>query len=276
MSLFDKIATYLLSFLIALFGFIVLVSAVLSRTVSNPEFMVNLLENKNYYDAIFIEYCDEVEALAIPSGVPEGKFSSLVSKEQLKTDINNIIYAAYNDEGYAGDVFEYDEVYSKFYNCMLEVAAQNGLEADDELIVGIDNVAGVCASTYQVHIVLPFIDTLGSYATEYNTYFVKIIIAASVCFVLLFLLLIFVKKWRSVSKKIVSIALISDGFMLMIIPIIVLLSRKIRYIQIDTKSLYLFAVGYAEHLLYTLLVVGIVVLLLGVGLAAWHILKEKE
>jgi hypothetical protein len=85
-----------------------------------------------------------------------------------------------------------------------------------------------------------------------------------------------VKKWRPVSKKIVSISLISNGLMLIIIPVIVLLSRKIRYIQIDTRSLYLFAVGYVEQLLYTLLFVGVVALISGIGLAVWHLFKEKE
>lgn len=278
MNVIDRIAAIMLSFLISLSCFAAVVCVILSETFSKPAFMTGTLEKRNYYDTIFSEYCDSVESLAIPAGVDEGVFSSVVSKDELKNNINHIIYTAYDNSGsYAGAAFDYDEVYQRFYNCMIDIAEEKGFQITDEIIDGIENVAGLCASTCQSYVTIPYIDTIGSYATEFGKY---LKVGAMVCgafFVFLFAVLFISRKWKSISCTLLSTALIADGLMLTIAPVAVLLSGKIRYIQIEIKSLYLFAVGYVERMLYYFIAAGAVILAIGAIIAVVSaIIKSKR
>ena len=63
-----------------------------------------------------------------------------------------------------------------------------------------------------------------------------------------------------------SIAAMTDGLMLTAAPAAILISGKIRYLQIELKSLYLFAVGYSEELLLRILISGLVLIALAVAL----------
>lgn len=280
MSVIEKIAATVLSFLISLFCFMAVICLIFSQTFSNPSFMTDTLEKRNYYDTIYSEYCESVESLAIPAGIDEGVFSSVVQKEEFVENINHIVYAAYNDsDAYAGSAFDYEYVYGRFYDCMVEMAKDKEFEITDEITEGIDNVAGLCASTCRSHVTLPFIDTLGSYATEFGKY---LQIGGIVCGVVSAFLIAFVfllRSWRKAAIFILSSAFIADGIMLITAPVAVLASGKIRYLQIEIKSLYLFAVGYVERMLNVALAVGITVLVIGIILAVVSVilkLKRKE
>lgn len=278
MSIVDRIAAVLLSFLMSLFCFIFIVCIILSCTFSQPSFMTGVLEKRQYYDAIFYEYCDAVEGLAIPAGVDEGIFSSVVSEDEFKENINNIVYSAYNStDSYAGAAFDYDSVYQRFYNCMADFAESKEIEVTDEIAEGLDNVADLCASTCQVYVTIPFIDTIGAYASEFGKYLKIGALISGVLFMFMCVVLFTSKKWRRFSFKPLPTALIADGFMLAAAPAAVLLSGKIRYIQVEVKSLYHFAVGYIEHLLYTFITVGAVLLAVGVLTAViFAIIRSKR
>lgn len=278
MSVIEKIAAAVLSFLISLFCFMAVICLIFSQTFSNPSFMTDTLEDRNYYDTIYSEYCESVESLAIPAGIDEGVFSSVVPKEEFIENINHIIYAAYNEsDAYAGSVFDYERVYGQFYDCMVEFAKAKDFEITDEITEGIENVASLCASTCQSHVTLPFIDTLGSYASEFGKY---LQIGGIVCGVILVFLIAVVflsRTWKKVATLILSSAFIADGLMLIAAPAAVLASGKIRYLQIEIKSLYLFAVGYVERMLNIIIAVGIAVLIVGIIMAVVSvILKSKR
>lgn len=277
MKIINKISAVILSFLMALFLFITALSLILTRTFSNPDFMIDVLEKRSYYDNIFLEYTDTVEHLAIPAGVPEGRFSSVISKAEFKKDINAVIFSAYsNTDGYAGEVIDYDTVYQKFYTCLTEVAIDNGFEINDELIPGLENVATLCAECYQTYVTVPFIDTIGSYALEFDRYFLLAAVVFGVFF-LFFLIFTFISKaYKNYSFYILAIGCNTVGFMMSIAPTAVFLSGKIRHINISVRSLYGFAVGYTESLLTTILICGIVFLMLGILLLVTKFLLDKR
>lgn len=265
MSIFEKIAAVLLSFLIALSSFVAILSLVLSKTVCDPDFMIKVLSKNHYYDSIFEEYCESVESLAIPAGIDEGVFSGVVKKQEFCEYINKILRAAYDDQsGYAGDVFDYDGVYGRFYASMTEFAEGKGISITDELTEGLDNVSTLCASTCRTYCTLPFIDTIGGYATEFDRYFSLSAILAAVFTLFLIVLLCISKKWRGIALLLAAIAAMTDGLMLTAAPAVILISGKIRYLQIELKSLYLFAVGYTEELLSSILISGVVLIVFAV------------
>lgn len=271
MSIIDRISAVLLSFLLALFISITCVGSVVRLTFCSPSFMVNVLDNQNYYDVIYDEYCEAIEQLAIPAAVPEGEFSKVISKEEFKTYIKDIIYSAYDGSlQYAGNIFPYEEIHGRFYNTMINAANNSGVLVDDELKVGIDHVSTLLANSTQQYTDIPFIDTIGKYGFEISGY-IEYAIFASLAILVLFLVLLFLtKKWRSEWVYIISLALRSSGSMLILAPLVVLISNVIKYLNVDVKSLYLFAVGYTETIVWIFLILGLILLILG---SSSHIIK---
>ncbi len=278
MKIIDRIAVIILSFLIALFGFIGIISGILSTTISNPKFMINVLENRHYYDSIYNEYCDDVEGIAMPAGVAEGVFSAVVSKSEFKDTINRIINAAYSKNNtYSGNVFDRETTYNKFYSSMTDYFTNvKGVTITEEMTDSLDNVASLCASTCGVYVTLPFIDTIGKYSTELNEYFRLGCIISAVAVAFLIFILFITEKWRNQSPYLLGMALLTDGFMIILAPLALLISGKVKYIQIEVESLYRFAIGYIEHLLYTLLTVGIVLIIIAVVIAGISYFLNKK
>ncbi len=268
-KIIDSLAVILLSFLIALFSFAGLLSLILSNTFSDSDFMLEVIRSHNYCDTIYSEYSEELEALAIPAGIDEGVLTAVVSKEEFTEQIESIIRKSYSDNGeYSGNLFDYDTTYQRFYTAMTDFFTQvKGVEIVEEMHEGLDNVATLCAATCKSFVIFPFIDTLGSYAIEFSTYFQLAALMCAVGFVFLSVLLCITRKWRRISPYVIAISLLSSGLMLIAAPVAALLSGKIRFIQIETKSIYDFAVGYSERLLYTFINIGVAVAVLAVAVA---------
>ena len=264
MSILDRISSVILSFLLALFISITAICSTVRLTFCSPTFMVNVLDSQNYYDVIYDEYCEAIEQLAIPAGVAEGEFSKVVSKDEFKTYIKDIIYSAYDGSSqYAGNVFPYEEIYSRFYNTMLNTASNSGISIDEELRVGIDHVSTLLANSTQQYTDIPFIDTIGKYGVEISGYMGYAIIGSVAIFILCLVLFLLTRKWRKEWIYITSLAGRSSGAMLIVAPLAVLASNVIKYLNIDVKSLYLFAVGYAETIVWILFILGIILFILG-------------
>lgn len=273
----NKITAVILAVLIALFAFISAISLILGNTCSDPEFMLGVLDTHEYYDHIFSEYSESIEDLAVPSGVPEGRFTAVVSKDDLIRDIKATVKAAYSEsDDYAGAAVDLDAVYDKFYTCLTEVAIESGFKINDDLIPALENVASLCADTYSTYVTLPFIDTIGSYAVEFNRYFSIAAIAGGAFFLFFAALLLVSKAWREKAVAILAVAFNTVGFMLTLAPAVLLGSGKIQCLNIAVRSLYNFAVGYSTTLIYCILYCGIGFLAVGCLLTVLSfILKRK-
>lgn len=278
MKIIDKLAVVILSFLISLFGFVVAICLFFFTTIGSPQFMINVLESRGYYDLIYSDYSETIENYAIPAGVGEGVFTACIPKDEFNADVNNIVLKAYSDsEEYAGEAYDYDGVYNRFYNCIVKVAEQQGIDVDQEVIPGIENVSKLCADAYSTYVTVPFIDTIGSYSIEFGEILSTVLVVASAFGIFLIVLLLLSKQWRGKSPYYLTIASVANGLMLIILPSVVLISGKIRHINIDIKSMYNFAVGYAEGMMWRLILIGAIIILIGVIISLCYrfIFKRK-
>ena len=277
MTFSEKTAAAVLSLLITLFTFITVISLLFGNTFSDPDFMIGVLEKHDYYDHIFDEYSEALEDLAVPSGVPAGRFTAVVTKAELSAAVNATVRSAYSvDVSYAGEAVNSETVYYRFYDCHCEVAIESGYKINDDLIPALQNVAELCTETYKTYATLPFIDTIGSYAVEFDRIF-KIAEISCTAFLVFFLFLLFVRKaLRKNAAAVFALSFNTVGFMLSIAPIAVLASGKIKYLNISIRSLYNFAVGYSSSVLYLILNCGITFLLVGCGFVALHFFLTKK
>lgn len=264
MKFSEKAASAVLSLLLALFTFLTVLSLIILNTFCDGDFMLDVLERHDYYDHIFDEYCVAVEDLAVPSGVPEGRFSAVISKDELISDINSTVTSAYStDNTFAGEAVDTAAVYERFYTCLCDVAIESGFVINDDLIPGLENVAKLCTDCYKTYVTLPFIDTIGGYGVEFAAILRPAVLVFAVFLVFFIVLILMSKLFRKNAVAILAVSFNTVGFMLALAPAAVFASGKINYLNIAIRSLYNFAVGYCKTLLYIVLNCGVAFLILG-------------
>lgn len=265
MKISDKIAIGILSLMLAIFVFVASICMIISNTFFNPDFMVKVLKDRDYYSIIYTEYCESIEdGISIPAGVDTGVLSSVISKDRMMSDINSIIYAHYDkniDE--PSKSLDYDGVKSLFYDTMVIFFTNKGAELSDEMLSDIMNVASHCSDEYKGYAEMPFIGTIGSYSRDLDDMFLVISIVCCCLALFLTALLIFTKKWRSSVAYTMGISMLTAGLLLTVIPAYVLLSNMISYLRIGIESLYNFAIGYANSFLLRFVLIGLIFIIIG-------------
>ncbi len=268
MKLYDKISMAVLSVLSAVFIFVLSFSTVICMSFCNPKFMIKVLEKHDYYSLIYTEYSDSLEdGIAIPAGVEEGILSSVISKDEMKQQINNIITTAYDNKADNSTGFAYDNIKQRFYDTMVVYFTGKGIELNAESEGDILYVATHCADECKGYSEMPFIYTIGNYANDFYKVFSVTALASGCLTAFLLVLLLITKKWRNSAPLWMGISLLTAGLMLGIAPIYVLLSKTITHLNIGVKSLYYFAVGYASDLLYLMILVAALLILIALIIA---------
>ncbi len=281
MKLYDKIALTILSVILSVFLFTLIISVIIGVTLCNPKFMISVLEKHDYYGLIFSEYSESIEdGIAIPAGVGPGVLSNIVTKEDMKEQINNIILVAYDSNTDNAKVFDYNGVKQKFYDSMVTYFLEKDYDLTEESYNDIFYVATNCADEYKGYSEMPFIYTIGNYANDFKSIFTAVA-TVSLGFVIFLLILISVtKKWRQSLLFYTGMSCMTSGLMLTVAPLYVIFSNTIKHLNVEIKSLYYFAVGYSYDLIKLIMFAGILLILIsliiGFKLFIYPLIKRKS
>lgn len=263
MKLYDKIALTILSIILSVFLFATIICGILGVTFCNSKFMITILEKHDYYNLIYSEYCQSIEdGIAIPAGVEPGVLSDIVSKEDIKVQINNIINVAYSGKSDDSNGFDYDGVKQKFYYSMVTYFTAKEYDLTEESYEDIMYVATHCADECKGYSEMPFIYTIGNYANDFKRIFKVISLASAGLVAVLLILIIVVKKWRQSFWFYTGISFMTGGLMLAVAPLYLLYSNMIKHLNIAIKSLYYFAVGYSYDLIKIIIFSGALLILI--------------
>ncbi len=67
-------------------------------TVLNKEFIINKLEENNYYENLYTNILSSMKGYIEPSGLDEKILDNIISREEIKDDVNTIIGNVYDDK----------------------------------------------------------------------------------------------------------------------------------------------------------------------------------
>jgi len=237
--------------------FIIVTLLIINSTFLNAQFIINIFENNNYYAQMYDEFSQEVEYLADPAGIDSGVMSSVVSKEQMQQDIVGTVYSAYNYKGSAGYSINKDNIQSKFFEKISEYAVTHGYTVEGDIKTNLEYVSTYAANTYETYARFPYIDYLGDFSVRLKKAFgIVLMISIALVFALITSLYL-TTNWKHRATRAIVYALTGSGLMLIIEPLVFLLSNKIKYLAITTRSIYDFAVGYAQEVLFMFVISGV-------------------
>ncbi|MDD4699631.1 MAG: hypothetical protein PHV07_05140 [Oscillospiraceae bacterium] len=254
----------LTSFLVSLFSFMIVALLIINSTFLNAQFIINVFENHNFYVQMYNEYSQEVEYLADPAGVDSKIMSSVMTQEEMQQDIVNTVYSAYNYKGAAGFSIDKDEIENRFFDKLSNYAISLGYTVEGDISTNLQYVSKCAASTYETYAKFPYIDYLGNFSIQLKKAFgIGLVISMIIVFAMIISLYL-TTEWKHRATRAIVHALSGSGLMLVIAPMAFLLSNKIKYIAITTKSIYDFAVGYVEEVLVMFIISGIGLLIASV------------
>lgn len=213
------------------------------------------LKNVNYPEAIVPYLEEELNELAIPSGLPDHFFTGKTDVTVLESILNGSVRANYAGESFSPDT---SALAAELREMFWAYAESEGITASEEAV---DSLTVLCVNQYIRTGSPTAFAYLAGYAQKITPY---VRIAAIVSLVAAAGLIVYLLRIRM--RLMVFCAAGGAGAMLFTLPLILLLTGAIGSLGLSPEPVRLFAVDYLSKPLIVLTVAGGILLLAAVAL----------
>lgn len=255
-KLVKKITSWLVAFIssVALVGLCIL--GILHFTLFNEQFMMHAAKQANYSQTITNEINTSITDLGRASNIPPAILKDSVSKEDVSENINHYIQAIYQNKTF--ELVGEDQLKTTLDRKIQAYAQQKGLTIDASSQEAIDNLKQQAVTRYQQYIEIPYLLTYGSKVIAYTKQLNIFIGLCAIAFILLLLSGIhFFSRLLHRRLRYVASIVGGAGLMLIVLPAILLISRYIQRLAINSKALYDFITTYLTSFTLTFIYWGI-------------------
>lgn len=270
-QLLRRIIGALLAFFFACGLFGMLVITLVRSTLLNASYLSHCYGTGDIYDRMVAEIQTEYTDLGIPGGIPEEVFAKVLDKQQIVKTVNDMIESEYRNEPYTVDTAV---VRNTLYTAFVEYMETENIYITDELEESLTYLADLCAQKYAAGVsntfVRHFIRLMLSYDTSLTTAWIICLLFTVGCGTLM----IRTRSRLSSVLRYGGLSLAGTGWMLTIVPAIILLSGRLARLAIAPLSLKYLISAYVSHVCYFAIGAG-VVLLIGAGTLLWLADQKK-
>ncbi len=242
-----KIISLLFSFLITASLFSSSILIVLHNTVFNYKFAVKILNVSDYYTTISKEIENEFVSLGSASGFDSSIFEDIIPKKTLENDVNKYVLDVYSNTAPKVDT---SELVASLDTTFMNYANAKGITVTDESKQAIHTLEKKCAAVYSNHISFMFAEQVSTYLYKLNKVCTIMLSVLTVFTLVLGSVLFLINKWKHIAIRNCIYSISACILMLLPIPIAGFASHKIEKVGITAKSMYDFAVSYANNVLY--------------------------
>ncbi len=261
------IISYSLAFLVCLGVFAIAVSSALF-VISSPKVVLSIAEKSNYGELAADGLTEELNYLAIPSGLPEDFFTGAVDTAEFKALFLTVAEKTITaDKEYKLDLSDFN---AKILNMVTDYSKNESGDFTEEVQKDIVLFANECENIYLSYVnpsLISYLLTLLVSARKYAC--LALLIAASFSFICGFVLF----KLNHISSFVKHLFFAFSGASLTIgvIPAILLASNEISRVAISSKSLYAFVTVFAQQALWVALISAMVLALIAIILVSFKI-----
>ena len=255
-----KIISYILVFILI----IILTSSVLiniiSSTILNEKFAIDILNKNEYYSKIYNEIMKNFKNNTIQSGLEESILDGIISEEQVKNDIIELISSIYENKSIKTNS---ENVKNRLQENINVVIAENNKKVSKDEQEEIDIYVNTIANIYKNGIV--YVD---DYIHEIQNGVAKIKEIIEKCKIILYIvaiviLIIIIALNKIEGIKYISIILISTGMLVTLIEIIEKLTMKTQNILILNQAFSKIVINVIEEIMLKCVVHGVVFIIIG-------------
>lgn len=254
------IISYSLAFLVCLGVFAMAVSSAL-LVISSPKAVLSVAEKSNYAELAADGLGEELNYLAIPSGLPDDFFTDAVDKAEFKALFLTVAEKTVKaDKEYQLDLSGFN---TKILNMVTDYSKNESGDFTEEIQKDIVLFANECENTYLSYVnpsLISYLLTLLVSVRKYASLALLIaVLFTGVCGFVLF-------RLNHIGGFIKQLFFAFSGAALTLgtIPAILLATNEISKIGISSKSLYAFVTAFAQQALWIALIVAMVLALVAI------------
>ena len=216
----------LFGLLITILIVIITLLSILKLTIFNKKFIINKLENNNYYDLVYKDTKNTINLYIISSGLPNNVIENIFSFNDIKTNINNYIDYIYDNKEYENNKLLVKE---RLNECINKYLKDHNLMIENEN--DINNLINEIINIY---------DNETSFYKKFNNYIyllkkINIIITISLIVSIIILTTLFIVIKSNISY-ILSSCFMSSGLVLLFIKFVIYDKIKYESILIITET----------------------------------------
>ena len=261
--MFKKIISYLLSFILVVVALADILLIVLSSTVLNKNHILFTLSKNAYYSQIYYDITETFKDNTIQSGLSEEVLNGIITKEQVKEDVDYVISYLYEikNEEFQINTADIENNLRKNINNQIKENNKNTTEEEQEEIdIYVNNIIKIYKDgiMYSEEYIKPIQKAI-IYIKPIDD---KCIIILTITVLVLIAILILINKRKIYAY--LSITLIADGMMLILIKVLEATTMKIQNILIFNQAFSKVLINLIENIIILYLIVGTIMIFGGI------------
>lgn len=257
-----KLISYMLVFILIILLTSSILCTIMTSTILNEKFTLKILDKNEYYSKIYNEIMQNFKNNTIQSGLEDSVLNGIISEEQVKKDVTELINSIYENKQIKIDT---ESVKTKLQQNINAVIAENNKKVSKDEQEEIDAYVNTIANIYKEGIL---------YADEYIPEIQNIVAKLKgimekgkpiLYIVTIIVAIIILALNRKESIKYFSITATSTGLLLIITKIMEVITMKTQNILILNQAFSKIVVNIIEEIMTKFLVFGIVFLIIGIA-----------
>lgn len=261
-------AMYLvLSLIMGICIFFCAIFSSLKFTFFSPSFLTETLNSTNYYKDVCAEITDDLVNLGDASGLDKSFFEDFVDEVMVRKDVQYYI-----NDFYAGEKLKVNTLdFQKALRTALDqFINKKGLTENDFSQESVNNFVKEASDIYASDIEIAYFPQIQKSINKYNTRLIIFMAAALALFAVIAAVIIFTNKWKHIAVRYIYYSTASAGLLTVAVPVTVLLSGTVSKIAILNRSLNDLYTAGLQSLLYTILFIGLALIVLSGFLWVLH------
>lgn len=255
-----KLVKKLINFIVIIFLSLSILSSFLvftvSNTILNKEYILNKMEECNYYEKTYLDINDILEQYIGPSGLDEEVLKDIYTEEQVKNDIDITVNAIFTGEEKTIETETIREKLSKniYENYTITNSQKEAINNFEDTIIN-EYTKQITHHDY-LYVLENYNPTINKIMAK-----LKIIMPIIVCIIIVCLIILNIKNTTKIIQGIL-IGFLSAGLTIMVIGIIINLNINFEAILILNEIFSDLIRNIANELLKTFQNIGIVIAIL--------------
>lgn len=274
-----KLAKEIVNFIIIIFLSLSILSSFLvftvSNTILNKEYILNKMEECNYYEKTYLDINDILEQYIGPSGLDEEVLKDIYTEEQVKNDIDITVNAIFTGEEKTIETETIREKLSKniYENYTITNSQKEAINNFEDTIIN-EYTKQITHHDY-LYVLENYNPTINKIMAK-----LKIIMPIIVCIIIVCLIILNMKNINKIIQGIL-IGFLSAGLTIMVIGIIINFNINFEAILILNENFSELIRNIANELLKSLQNLGIIIAILSTILliatnTIWTIKRNKK
>lgn len=250
MSTVKRIVNILLSFILAVLLTVLTLAGTLQFTLLNENFILDNMNTCNYITEKKDEITSSLTDLGYASGLEEDFFSDLLNEVMLHDDVEKYLSDYYSGKGSVIDKTAFKQTFNTALDKYIE---KKGIDPNSVSSDNREYLIKEAAKIYKQSLELPFFGKLAGRFQNLKTIVPYVMAVCLILSILIIVIFILSTKRKHRAARYICYATSATFLSTAVLPLIILLSKKVETFNIASRATYMLFVSCANNMLVCIL-----------------------